>query len=349
MQTQWTQTMGKKGVRANVCMKIRHSYYNSDMARGKKPADNDIDPSVANGPNSQVYGKGGKGKEMNLDRNSGKGPPRNTRKVDKRGERPDDGDRESEAVGLVKEEAANVGDMSKEDMRRMLEVYSKPILGWLARKWPALRRRLMANPRLPLQMGVELTVGCVTKTLAEIQDRKDRFWNELDFYFSDLMLELVGDAMLVWLLSPVAMSGMGTGWMARLPKHAGQMGSFGLGQRAAGFAVKGVQFGMVGFASSVVGHGLTRWLVSMRDVGSEDEKERKQLAPILPTSLCWGGFMVASSNIRYQIVNGFEQRVLERFVGGGLIGAGTTFAVRFGNCYLGGIQWLPWARFWGVQ
>lgn len=81
-----------------------------------------------------------------------------------------------------------------------------PVLGWLASRWPGLRNRLAANRRLALQMVVEISVGVVTKTLAELQGRGERFWKEFDFYLSDIALEVFGDALLVWLLSPVALS-----------------------------------------------------------------------------------------------------------------------------------------------
>lgn len=90
-------------------------------------------------------------------------------------------------------------------IRRLLAVEETPLIGWLARVWPALRNRLMANERLPIQLGVELSVGFMTKTLAEVQGRGKRFWKEFDFYMSDLALELVGDAMLVWLLCPTTL------------------------------------------------------------------------------------------------------------------------------------------------
>lgn len=77
---------------------------------------------------------------------------------------------------------------------------------WLVKSWPALSNRLSANPKLPIQLGVEISVGFVTKTLAEFQGRGERFWKEFDFYLSDIALEIVGDAMLVWLLSPVALT-----------------------------------------------------------------------------------------------------------------------------------------------
>lgn len=101
--------------------------------------------------------------------------------------------------------ALTSGQANHELLERVLQIESLPILGALIRRWPALRNRLIANSRFPLQMGVELTVGVVTKTLAELSLRGERFWKEFDFYMSDLSLEIVGDAMLVWLLSPTAM------------------------------------------------------------------------------------------------------------------------------------------------
>lgn len=141
--------------------------------------------------------------------------------------------------------------------------------------------------------------------------------------------------------------------LENLPRHAGQIGSFPLAQRFGGYLYKGVQFGTAGFIASVAGHGLTRWLVSIRDKNEGPErlvKDGVELAPVLPTSLAWGGFMMVSSNTRYQAVNGFEQRILEPLVGAnGALFAALTFALRFGNCYVGGLHWLPWAKMWNLQ
>lgn len=110
-------------------------------------------------------------------------------------------------------------------LRRLMAVEKIPLLGWLASMWPALRNRLVANERLPIQLGVELSVGFMTKTLAEVQGRGKRFWKEFDFYLSDMALELVGDAMLVWLLSPTAL-------FSASAKTAGLGGKFELLRRA---------------------------------------------------------------------------------------------------------------------
>lgn len=139
-----------------------------------------------------------------------------------------------------------------------------------------------------------------------------------------------------------------TGFTARLPSHFAQVGSYSLLSRATGFSYKAIQFGLTGFFASVVGHGLTRYLVSKREKGSVGD--HVQLAPILPTSVAWGCFMLSSSNARYQMVNGIEQRLLDPILGANAaLLTAVTFALRFGNCYLGGLHWLPWAKEWGIQ
>lgn len=42
------------------------------------------------------------------------------------------------------------------------------------------------------------------------------------------------------------------------------------------------------------------------------EHAEKDLAPVLQNSLAWGGFLAVSSNTRYQIVAGVEERILVR-------------------------------------
>ena len=43
---------------------------------------------------------------------------------------------------------------------------------------------------------------------------------------------------------------------------------------------------------------------------SSGVRAEKQLAPVLDNSVAWGGFVAVSSNTRYQIIAGIEERVL---------------------------------------
>lgn len=143
-------------------------------------------------------------------------------------------------------------------------------------------------------------------------------------------------------------------FLQSLPSHAGQAGQFSLFQRVSAFGYKGVQFALVGFFSSVVGHGLTTAMVKYRRKQALNRGEVVDngvvLAPVLSTSLVWGGFMMASSNSRYQTVNSIEQRILDPVLGRNpLLLTLVTFGVRFGNCYVGGMHWLPWAKHFAIQ
>lgn len=43
-----------------------------------------------------------------------------------------------------------------------------------------------------------------------------------------------------------------------------------------------------------------------------DQEPEKELAPVARNSVCWGAFMATSANVRYQLLNGFEERYLVR-------------------------------------
>lgn len=255
------------------------------------------------------------------------------------------------------------------------------LLSRASRRWPGLASRLAANPSLPRVMAVELGVGGGTKLLAEIRQRGDAFWAEADFVASDLALELVGDALLVWLLSPAlplgAAATAGGGGAARvaaalgrLPRHAGAIGAYTLPQRLGAGVWKGAQFAGIGLVSSAVGHSATKALVAARGsslstvgdggggaAAATSGGDDKHLASVWDNSVAWGAFLGLSSNPRYQLVSALEARVVDGWLpkvlgGGARAEAAAAFAstvLRLGNCYTGSSQWIPFARMVGVQ
>lgn len=104
----------------------------------------------------------------------------------------------------------------------------------------------------------------------------------------------------------------------------------------------------------MLGHGLTTFLVNQRRAAAlrrgEAEESDVKLAAVVPTSAVWGLFMLLSSNSRYQFVNALEQRAIDPLFGrNALVLTVVTFMVRFGNCFVGGVQWLPFAQRFGIQ
>ena len=153
----------------------------------------------------------------------------------------------------------------------------------------------------------------------------------------------------VWLLSPSRLLGpMPTGKLARaialLPGHATQRGDFRLWQRLATYGYRGAQFFCVGIVSTLLGHGSTMALVSLKPKTADS----KELSPLVQTSVVWATFMVVSSNLRYQTVNCIEERLLDSLFTGAPRNL-ATLVLRFGNCFSGSLQWVWFARFTGLQ
>lgn len=249
--------------------------------------------------------------------------------------------------------ALSRGALSAEILLRWIRLAALPVIGSLAKVSPAFRDRVLGNPRFLLVLFIELAMGCSAKLTAEARQRGDAFKKEMNFVLSDLALEIVGDISIVWLLSPkvsfsVAPASALARWSAALPGFASQRGGFPLAQRAQTFLYRGVQFFGIGFFASVVGHGLTKYLLERQEAAS-GEKSEKPLAPVLDNSLAWGGFMAASSNTRYQIVATLEERLLDPFVHNPLLKTVLTFALRFGNTFVGSENWVQYASMIGIQ
>lgn len=247
--------------------------------------------------------------------------------------------------------ALREGLLTFQDIKQWLTLASTPILGSACKAMPAVRDRVMGNPRFLLQVLLELGLGLAAKTSAELRARGDNFFKEIPFVMSDLALEVLGDLSMVWLLSPrrsfkrLPAKGLARK-IAMLPGHCYQSGNFSLGQRGITILYRGSQFFMVGFATSMVGHSLTKWAVENQAKGLG---KATHLAPVLDNSLGWGAFMGMSSNMRYQLVNGIEERVLDVFVPNRSLNSLATLGIRFTNCFIGGVQWVWFAKQAGLQ
>ena len=255
--------------------------------------------------------------------------------------------------------ALSRGALTLGDVRRWVALSRTPLLGALARAWPGFRDRVLGNPRFLLVLAIEEAIGCSARMAGEVRGRGDRFWDEIAMVASDMSLEVLGDFAIVWLLSPRAsFAARPDSRFARalrsLPAHSLQVGSYTLAQRVGVAALRGVQFFGVGYGAATVGHTLTLAAVDAQAAAAakRGEKPRTDLAQpagVGATAAAWGWFMGASSNVRYQLVNGFEERVLDALPLPAGPKAAATFLMRFGNTYLGTLQWMWWAKRVGVQ
>ena len=166
--------------------------------------------------------------------------------------------------------------------------------------------------------------------------------------------KLAGNFFLVWLLSPRKMfasaAALGTvsAFFNGLPSHVAQIGTqFSTAQRSVVPLVKCGQFFCVGVGAGVIGYGITLILFQFKSPGEDGKKMTP--SPPVANSLAWGSFMAVSSSVRYQFVNGFEERVLDRLVKSNSANRVLSFALRFSNCYFGGKQWVAFVRAIGIQ
>lgn len=230
--------------------------------------------------------------------------------------------------------------------------------GFLSRLWPGWRRRVLADPDFPFKVLMEETVGLGLAASGMIAARGKSILRELDFALCDIAVGATLNFILVYLLSPaVARSGpsaVGAAGLMRLfnklPSNVFVKGNYSIAQRTAGFFYKGAVFALCGFLGSVVGTTLSQALVAIRHVhtGSADGFEKSNRLPnVGANSMAWAGFMLFSSNPRYQVVAGVE-RVLFAHAPDAVakIGCGTARTL---NNIIGGAIWVWWARFVGLQ
>lgn len=72
---------------------------------------------------------------------------------------------------------------------------------------PWFRDRLIYDHRFLFKVGAEIAIDSGCATFAEVRKRGDEFWDEFEFYLSDLLVGLVMDVVLVGLMAPTAVLG----------------------------------------------------------------------------------------------------------------------------------------------
>lgn len=204
---------------------------------------------------------------------------------------------------------------------------------------------------------MEETVGLGLAASGMIGARGKEIWNELDFAFCDIAVGGAMNFILVYLLTPTiggSVVGAGVigkvmGRMGMLPANVFSKGAFSMTQRAGSFAYKGVLFAGCGFAGSLFGTSMSQMLIGVRRLLAKEGEggEAKQLPNVAVNSAAWAGFMLLSSNPRYQAVAGIE-RGLFHFAPDTVAKIGTA-VLRTGNNILGGATWVWWAKAIGLQ
>ncbi|KAH7653338.1 Protein RETICULATA-related protein [Dioscorea alata] len=277
--------------------------------------------------------------------------------------------RETEARGVSLPadmiEAARTIGIPKLLLLRYLDLQASgwPI-GVLMRTCSLLRDRMLADPSFLFKVGTEVLIDSCCATFAEVQKRGDDFWAEFELYAADLLVGVVVDIALVGLLAPYVRFGKAstsTGFSGRIARTLGALPSsvfeaerpgckFSIQQRIGTYFYKGVLYGSVGFVCGIIGQGIANTIMTAkRNVKKSDEDI--PVPPLVKSAALWGVFLAVSSNTRYQIINGLERLVEASPVAKRVppVAMAFTVGVRFANNIYGGMQFVDWARWSGVQ
>ncbi|KAK4409032.1 protein RETICULATA-RELATED 1, chloroplastic [Sesamum angolense] len=237
-------------------------------------------------------------------------------------------------------------------------------LGFLMRYCPMLRNRMLADPSFLFKVGTEVVIDSCCATFAEVKKRGKDFWAEFELYAADLLVGIVVDIALVGMLAPYARIGkqsVSRGFLGRLNHVCGALPSsvfeaerpgirFSLQQRIATYFYKGVLYGSVGFGCGLIGQGIANMIMTAKRSITKSEEDIP-VPPLVKSAALWGVFLAVSSNTRYQIINGLERLVEASPLAKQVppVAMAFTVGVRFANNIYGGMQFVDWAKWSGVQ
>ncbi|KAF7069211.1 hypothetical protein CFC21_074871 [Triticum aestivum] len=262
-------------------------------------------------------------------------------------------------------EAAKDAGIREVILLRYFDLQAAPWpLAAMIRAFSVLRNRMLADPSFLFKVGIEVVIDSCCATLAEVQKRGEDFWAEFELYAADILIGIVVDIALVGMLAPYVRLGKAsssTGLLGRFNRMAGALPSsvfeaerpgcrFTVQQRIGTYFYKGVLYGSVGFVCGIIGQGICNMIMNAkRSVKKTDEDI--PVPPLIKSAALWGVFLAVSSNTRYQIINGLERVVEASPVAKGAppVAMAFTVGVRFANNIYGGMQFIDWARWSGVQ
>ncbi|KAL2536247.1 reticulata-related 1 [Forsythia ovata] len=220
-------------------------------------------------------------------------------------------------------------------------------LGFLMRHCSMLRNRMLVDPSFLFKVGTEVVIDSCCATFAEVKQRGKDFWAEFELYAADLLVGIVVDIALVGMLAPYARIGkrsVSSGFLGRLQHVCGALPSsvfeaerpgikFSLQQRIATYFYKSL--GGLGTVSNLFAASVMSVVYFHQSI----------LGPLSCV------FLAVSSNTRYQIINGLERVVEASPLAKQIppVAMAFTVGVRFANNIYGGMQFVDWAKWSGVQ
>lgn len=247
-----------------------------------------------------------------------------------------------------------------------LQVTESPIRKLVGKVKNGYNQRVAADPTFPQKSMAELFLAASTQLAAEIERRGSaQILPQFDFVLAGVLTAVFGKYYSMWCVAKTRADEVNDGKMnqsdaqlfqIKVPTNAFQATMLDgvtkpkLYQRIASFIVPVVPLFRAGFVASSIGYGIVRIMILLRAFLLPSFEVKTQNVNILFASVYTGVFMAIVSNIRYQVLQGFIEPLMDRLfrrvpIVHGLI----VFAIRVGNGLLGSILAIAGMRRLGLQ
>jgi len=238
-----------------------------------------------------------------------------------------------------------------------LKAYLNPISRVFMRLLPWTMSRILADDLFLYKVALEEGLGIFGKLSAEGEQRRDRFFTEIDFVLCNLLTAFLVDFALVFLPAPsLNLSGGGKdNFISRLnqmlPSNVFEKERFSLAQRFSGYLWTASKLFAVGFACCFFSAVLTNSIIYARSQLDPNFVQTNEMQNPLSVASMYATFLGISSSTRYQLVNGVEIHLFPALFGRmpKLVTEAATLALRLGNTFWGSQQWVMFATLTGVQ
>jgi len=274
-------------------------------------------------------------------------------------------------------EIAAAEGIRPEAMNAFVELMTKKAwLGWLFAAIPAVRDRALADPAFLFKLGVEVLGDVALSVASEMTGRNEHFWDEAEYFFSDVAATVCLNGAVLTMLSPVVTLGKSHGggralvhnkkvggklnhfirlvggkYPRNLPKHVFQKGNYTTTYRAYAFVSQGFRIGIMSSAVGLAGQGTANLICTIRRKYMSNGYSEKyastvhpEAPPLLEPAMEWGAFMGTSGNARQQLIAGVERVMRDANAKMPALNLLATLVLRVGNNVWGGEQFATKMR-----
>ncbi|MBA0833688.1 hypothetical protein Goarm_006113 [Gossypium armourianum] len=248
-------------------------------------------------------------------------------------------------------QAYEMGLVSSAQMVKFLAINARPTTSrFISRTLPqgmsrAFIGRMLADPAFLYRLLLEEAATIGSSVWWEVKNRKDRIKQEWDLALMNVLTVAACNALVVWSLAPCRSYGNTFRFdlqntLQKLPNNIFErsypLREFDLQKRIHSLFYKAAELCIVGLTAGVVQGSLSNFLAS---------KKKEKLSVTIPSmstnALGYGAFLGLYANLRYQLLCGFDQAMVNHF---DVIGVALFFstALRVLNVQLGERSRLAW-------